>query len=130
MIFIIHHVQSGENSIFLTHQLLSQMEISGGKVEFQYLRRKLLASLAHLIEAACVLGQIRYISSVFLCPFGLFPSPFPQAIFLDKSRAVPVHISLLGVKSNTPGARSFEDEEKKKLRQSSFIWPQVWIFCD
>lgn len=67
------------------------MEISGGKAEFQYLRRKLLASSAHLIEAACVLGQIRYISSVFLCPFGLFPSPFPQAIFLDKSRAVPVH---------------------------------------
>lgn len=91
MIFIIYHVQSGENSIFLTHQLLSQMEISGGKAEFQYLRRKLLASSAHLIEAACVLGQIRYISSVFLCPFGLFPSPFPQAIFLDKSRAVPVH---------------------------------------
>lgn len=91
VLFIICHVQSGENGIFLTHKLFSQMEISGGKVEFQYLRRKLLASSAHLIEAVCVLGQIRYISSVFLCPFGLSPSLFPQAIFLDKSRAAPVH---------------------------------------
>jgi len=80
-----YHLQSGENGIFLTTKLLNQVEISGGKVEFQYLATELLVSPALLVEAVCVPGQIHYISSDFLYPFVLFPSPFPPAILLDES---------------------------------------------
>lgn len=78
MFCVIYHVQSGENSIFLTNKLLSQLEISGGKVEFQQLIRKLLVSPALLIEALCVPGQMCYISSdisLVVWPLSL-PLPF------------------------------------------------------
>lgn len=68
MFFVIYHVQSGENGIFLTNKLLKQMEISGGEVEFQRLVRKLLVSPALLVEAVCVPGQICDISSDFSLP--------------------------------------------------------------
>lgn len=76
--FVIHHMQSGENDIFLTNKLLNQMEISGGKVEFQYLIRKLLVSPALLIEAVCVPGQIHYISSDFSLPVWPLSLPLPS----------------------------------------------------
>lgn len=68
MFFVIYHVQSGENGIFLTDKLLKQLEISGGEVEFQCLIRKLLVSPALLVEAVCVPGQIGDISSDFSLP--------------------------------------------------------------
>lgn len=79
--FTVYHMWSGENGIFLTSKPLSQMEISGGKAEFQNLIRKPLVSLVLLIEALCVLGQICYISSALLCTVWPLSFSLPLACF-------------------------------------------------
>lgn len=93
---MMYHVQSGENGIFLTNKLLNQLEISGGKVEFQYLIRKLLVLPVLLAETVCVPGQIHFISSDFLFLFGLFSFPFPLSILLDES------LAMLGLRGIVP----------------------------
>lgn len=52
--------QAEENRVFLTNQLLTQMEISGRHIEFQYLIRKLLVSPAFSQKQSVF--QVRYIT--------------------------------------------------------------------